>query len=33
MYTGDIYNFCYHYKQEMIFAGDAQTMIHHLNER
>jgi len=29
----DLYNFCHLYKQEIIAAGDAQTIISHLMER
>ncbi|XP_062180823.1 protein FAR1-RELATED SEQUENCE 5-like [Phragmites australis] len=29
----DIYNFCYHYKQKTIVAGDAETVISHLKAR
>jgi hypothetical protein len=31
--TKDIYNYCYKYKQETIFDGDAKTVISHLKAR
>ena len=31
--TRDIYNFCHHYRQETVEAGDAQTVIRHMMAR